>query len=160
MKWNFRSSSRRRTNKVESDPERIRDSIVKELVDGEMALTDKRMDEASYIQEGMDVKYFNRVLNTAVYDSLINSGMFLQLDTTFQQELADLYIRVKARNDLVYKIQHLRPVTDVGIIGKPNAEDAVLIHNLEEKKDIMLYEKDIINRIGHLLIEMGYRKKK
>jgi hypothetical protein len=46
------------------------------------------------------IDFVNAYLNTDAYDSLVSSGLFTYFDEITQDELADLYIRVRLHNNL------------------------------------------------------------
>lgn len=162
-----------------------------ELLDHRTALTDKRLDQDTFISEnGGEIQYFNRYLNTAVYDSLIRSGTFLNLKPRLQLDLANLYSRLCHRNNLIdsklrafgYELEmkkaqgsdnttkpnfggtgesNLRGVgisdtsSSTKIISQnvievqPNAGLEANIYNT--KKEIMDYDKDILERVEDLI---------
>jgi hypothetical protein len=153
------------------DSDQVKNSILIEIQDSKQALTDKTFDKDSFIEVDKDIKYFNRVLNTAVYDSLVTSGIFLSLSTEMQQDMADLYSRIKWRNrllseklrDLEYA-RNMTPdhmstelLTDINrgttatMSRKENMYD-VNISNV--KKEIMEYEKDILGRLEDMIYDI------
>jgi hypothetical protein len=85
------------------DNDHLNKVLMIELTDHETALTDKTVDDGdTFISESNNnIQYFNRILNNAVYTSLINSGTFLSLPARLQLDLANLYSRIDHRNELI-----------------------------------------------------------
>jgi hypothetical protein len=55
--------------------------------------------------QSQDIEYNLRILNTDAYDGIIHSGLFTHLEWETQNQLSNLYIRIKLRNEYLKYIE-------------------------------------------------------
>lgn len=129
----------------------IYDSILAELNDHENAIvtpSDDGQEDVVMHVEG-SIHYWNRILNTATFDCLVSGGLYLNLYTNIQTVLATLYIGIKMRNEMLFKLNsmmNLQEQKDFNINDNVSRNQITFI-----MKKISNIEKDLKQEITELI---------
>lgn len=84
------------------------DAILKEIEDTEIALTTEMHTATDRRVEG--VYYKNAFLNKEAYESIIDSGVFIEFLPTAQNTLSNFYGNLKLRNELMVRISNYHEI--------------------------------------------------
>ena len=84
------------------------DAIIREIQDTETALTSEMHTATEKKIEG--VYYKNAFLNKEAYESIIDSGVFIEFLPTAQNTLSNFYANLKLRNELMVRIANYNEI--------------------------------------------------